>query len=439
MKAFSRNLLIALLISTSLSAQENFTLEESINYALEHNSEIKNGHLEITDADAQIKENAAIGLPKLTAGLNYTNFIEIPSSVAVANTLDPTAPDDVLIKLQFGTNHSIAASAEMDWLAIDPSYFIALRAARKYREYTGENFLAIQQKVRNDVVQAYLPALIISVNLETLDKNIKNLKELLRETRETYKAGFAEQLDVDRLDLSLANLNVERENLDRQTATALNYLKFIMGYPINQPINISDDINTLLEEATQEELNGKIDFANRPEYQTAQKGIELNQINVTRLKAMYYPSLRIFSTYQHSWQGNQLNNTLNFPAFFVGGGVSIPIFDGFLKKYQIQRAQIDLEQAQIQKTELERAISLEVQNARIEYNNAKNRVLTQKRTLDLAEKIYNTTLIKFTEGIGTSLEITTAEYELYEAQRNHTQAMYDLLISKANLNKALGI
>lgn len=438
MKAFSRILVFTLVFGFSLSAQETFQLEGAINYALENNSEIRTGQLDIADADALIKENTAIGLPKINARLNYTNYIEIPSSVAVASTFDPSAPDDLLIKLQFGTTHSISGLIEMDWLAVDGSYFLGLKAARKYRELTGKNFLATQQKIRNDVIKAYLPALIISVNLETLDKNILNLKDLLHGTRETYKEGFAEQLDVDRLELSLANLNVERENLNRQTATALNYLKFVIGYPMDKEISVSDNINSLLKEATNDELRGAVEYTKRPEYAAIQKSIDLNELNVKRFKAMYYPSLRIFSTYQHSWQGNQLDNTLNFPGFFIGGGINVPIFDGFQKNALVQRAQIDLELSKIQKTDLERAISLEVQNARIDYSNAQSRVQTQQRTLDLAQKIYDTTLIKFSEGVGASLEVTTAEYELYEAQRNHTQALYDLLVAKSNLDKALG-
>lgn len=438
MQTFSRILILTLFFSNTLFAQEVFSLERAISYALENSSEIRNGQLDIADADAQIEENKAIGYPQINAGLNYTNYLEIPASVAVANTFDPTAPDDLLVKIQFGTNHSIQGFGELSWQAIDPSWFVALKAARKFREYTGENFNSITQKVRNDVIQAYMPALILAVNLETLDKNIKNLTELLDGTKLTYEAGFAEQLDVDRLELSLANLGVERENLTRQTETSLNYLKFVMGYPIDQPITVSDNINSLLQDATEEDLTGEVNFSRRPEYLAAQKGIELNKINITRIKNMYYPTLRLFSTYQHTWQGNELSNTLNFPAFFVGGGVNVPIFDGFMKKYQIQRAKIDLEQAEIQTRDLERVISMEVRNARIDYRNAKNRVVTQDKTLKLAEKIYNTTLIKFQEGVGTSLELSTAENELYEAQRNHIQAQYDVLVAKANLDKALG-
>ena len=110
-------------------------------------------------------------------------------------------------------------------MVFDGSYFVALQAARQYRVYTEREFQVRKRDVENAVLDAYLPLLLFDENRELLDKNIANLEALLHETRELYKAGFAEQLDVDRLELSRANLLIERDNLDRQKETALTALK----------------------------------------------------------------------------------------------------------------------------------------------------------------------------------------------------------------------
>ena len=126
MKRFSRILLFTLLCSVSLSAQETFSLEGAINYALEHSSEIKNGQLDIADADAQILENKAIGFPQLNGGLDYTNNVKIPSSVATVGSfpsdgmMAPPNPDS-LIKITFGTTHGFNTSLDLNWRAVDPS------------------------------------------------------------------------------------------------------------------------------------------------------------------------------------------------------------------------------------------------------------------------------------------------------------------------------
>jgi outer membrane protein TolC len=81
---------------------------------------------------------------------------------------------------------------------------------------------------------------------------------------------------------------------------------------------------------------------------------------------------------------------------------------------------------------------MEINNARIQYHNAKKRLDNRKRNLELAERIYNTTQIKYKEGVGSSLEINQAEQSLFDSQRNHTQALYELLSAQFSLNKALG-
>ena len=89
-------------------------------------------------------------------------------------------------------------------------------------------------------------------------------------------------------------------------------------------------------------------------------------------------------------------------------------------------------------TEVANAITLEVANAKIAYANAASQLESQQRNISLAERIYNTTQIKYKEGVGSSLEVTQAEQSLYQSQANYLNAMYNLLVAKANLDKALG-
>jgi outer membrane protein TolC len=116
----------------------------------------------------------------------------------------------------------------------------------------------------------------------------------------------------------------------------------------------------------------------------------------------------------------------------------VPIFDGLNKKAKIQRARLDLEKARNQREDLIRGISLEVANAQTNFRNASNRLSSQQKNLDLAERIYETAQVKYREGVGSSLEVTQAEQSLYTTQSNYMQALYDVLQSKARLEMALG-
>jgi len=417
---------------------KTLTLESAIQFGMEHSLTIKNAQIDIVDAQQQIVENRAIGLPKLDLGVDYRYNLQLPASLLPARFIDPNAPADEFAELKFGTKNTVTATLNFSSSLFDGTWFVALKAAKVFRDFTTRQYIATQQTVKNDVIQAYLPALIVKENQSILDKNIANLEKLLFETKQLYKEGFAEQLDVDRLELSLANLKVDRDNLNRNLETALNFLKFTIGYPVDEPLEVSDDIHSLLVEATPEELNPGVDYNSRAEYAAAKLNINLNELNINRFRAGYLPTLEAFGSYSQNFQGDKLSDAFRFPSSLVGLRFSLPIFDGLQKKAQIQRAKLDMEQAINQKIQLERSITLEVENARSNYINAKQATLNQQRTLDLAQKIYDTTQIKYKEGVGSSLELTQAEQGLYDAQRNYTQTLYDLLVAKANLNKALG-
>ena len=122
----------------------------------------------------------------------------------------------------------------------------------------------------------------------------------------------------------------------------------------------------------------------------------------------------------------------------VGVQMNVPLYSRGGKKAKLQRAQLDLARTENQMRSLERVIWLEVGNARIAYKNARVNVAEQEKNLALAQRIYDTTQIKYKEGVGSSLEITQAEQALFQSQQNIIQARYELLLAKVDLDKALG-
>jgi outer membrane protein TolC len=155
----------------------------------------------------------------------------------------------------------------------------------------------------------------------------------------------------------------------------------------------------------------------------------------------YAPSLSGFFTHQYQIQRNDLfdkDEAGLFPITITGISLNVPIFDGFEKDSRIKMAQLDKSKIGLQMKQFESAVQLEINNARVTYNNAKQRLANQKKNVDLAERILNTTKIKYKEGVGSSMEITNAEQELYRTQAAYMNALYDLAIAKTDLEKALG-
>lgn len=424
-----------------------FSLEEAIRYAQENNIQVKIAKKNIEDADAQIIERRSVGLPQLSGVINFQRYLEVPVAVLPSQFEDiiragngGVLPPDYSPKASFALKNNLNGQLSLQSLLFDGSYFTGLKAARLFKDYVGQELIATERQIRNQVIEAYLPPLIIDENLTILNKNITNLEKMLKETEATYEAGFVEQLDVDRLTLSLANLKTEVENLNRQKELVLNVLKFTMGFPVNQPIKVTDNLENLLVLATEDELTSDINYYSRPEYRVAETGIQLNELNIKVNKDGYLPSLSGFLNYQYGYQGNSLFGDDGFwvPTSVLGIQANIPIFDGFNKKAKIERAQIQMDIAKEQVKLLEQTITFEVQNARTTYLTALERVNSQEKNMKLAQRIFDTTQIKYRSGVGSSIEVTQAEQSLYQTQQNYIQARYDLLVAKQNLTTVLG-
>jgi outer membrane protein TolC len=449
------------------------TLEQCIQYGLDNHPDIKVARLAIVDADWRVKENKATGFPQASLSVGYTGFLQRGGLPSSALSFGPSGPppdvnnvpgltaaqaggvlgllgslfqSDPDSKIYFAPVHNVAGTIGVNQLLFNNSYLVARKAARYYREYVDIQMAVAKNKVSNAVRDAYLPALLLSESVATLDKNIKNLDKIWTDTKAITQAGFAEQLDVDRLELSLSNLRSERSNLLRQREIVVNALKMAMGMPIGNAIEPSDDVAKLLAaDAAGVDMTSAANFMNRPEYLQLLKGRELSAMQVDLYRKPYLPTVAGFLQYQPQLQGGFGNkDTDNFkkwyfiPSAVAGINVSVPLWDSGLNKARKERAILAVQTIEAQKEMLENAFTLELDVARRQYLNAQERVANQQKNLELAQRIYDTTQKKYAAGIGSSFEITQAEAGLYSAQQNVLQAQYDLLSARTGIKKALG-
>lgn len=439
-------LLAALFLAFGMQAQnvEEFSLSEAVGYAQAKSNSVRDAQLDIARAKADVQEYTAIGVPKVNAKVDYNYFIDIPVSLipndAFAIPGGPP-PEPGFSEVQFGTRHNLTPSITVSTLVLDGSYFVGLKASRGLLDMTKRQADLKEYDIKYNVVQAYLQALLVEENKDVLLLNIENLKKIRYETNAFYENGMVERLDVDRLDLSLSNLQVQLETLKRQMQLAKNVLKFQMNYPLEDSIVLTERLEDVMALVEMADLEGDIEYSRRIETDILRRTIELNELNIKRFHMGYLPNLTAFFTHQQQLQRNDLfdgDEPGFFPTTIVGATLNVPIFDGLDKAAKIKRARIDVAKFKLQLTDLERGIQLEVINARANYINAKERLENQDENLALAERILETTRIKYREGVGSSLEMTQAEQELYQTQANRLNALYDLVLAKAALDKALG-
>jgi len=292
------------------------------------------------------------------------------------------------------------------------------------------------------VTKAYYQVLVSNEQIKLLDANIDQLKQQLDQTTQQNKQGFVEKIDVDRLAFQYNTLVTNRENVVRSLVINYELLKFQMGMPIKYDLALTDKLTDVNRNALDESTTttDTTFYKNRIEYGLLQTNEHLYEIDLKRKKSMFLPSLSFFGNIASTYQDNAFGNLFlaNYPTSYIGLKLSMPLFTGFQRTNQIKEAKIAVLKSQNDMEDAKNGFALQASMAHTSYINALKSFANQKSNRELAEEILRVSKIKYSQGVGSSLEVTQAQTGLESADNQYIQALYDALISKVDLDKAYG-
>ena len=414
----------------------NFSLQEAIAYAQTHQVNILNAKIDEQIAINTVKKTIGIGLPQVSANASFQDFLTVPTSLLPGDFFG--APG-TFVPVRFGVKYNSSVGLEASQLLFDGSYLVGLKASRTFKELSVKNTGRSKIETTVAVTKAYYSVLVSNERLALIDANLERLKKSLNDTEQLFKNGFVEKIDVDRLSVLNNNLLTERENVIRLLALNVNLLKFQMGMTVGSMLTLKDKIGDIKIDQTQVLANGDV-YNKRIEYSLLQTQKKLNELDVKRYKSLFLPSLAAFGSTSANYQNDKFSNLYDtrFPTTVVGLRLSIPLISGGQKLYDLRNAKLESLKTDNNLANLENVINLEVSEAQTTYLNGQKSLENQKRNMDLAKEVLRVTKIKYDQGVGSSLEVTTAETSLKEAENNYINALYDMLINKVNLDKALG-
>ncbi len=449
MKIKYLSLLAGLLISSGLLAQaegtSSFSLAEAEDYAALHAYTVQDKLFELEKAKKTITETAAMGLPQISASFNYSNNLQIPRTPVPAQFFDPTAPEGEFATVEFGVAHQNQGQLQVNQLLLDGSYFVALQASKVFKETKRLESEQAEIEARKNAAQSYYGVLVAEKTVSILERNLKVLSDNFKETRKLYENGFVEDQDVDQLELLINNLQNNLANAERQRKLAYQLLKFNMGISLEKPIALSTELEELITPA-QIALGLSLDsfqVDNHISYRTTLANERAAQLSLANEKAKYYPSLSAFLTHSQSLFGNEIGDVFNFDTYWIPGttiGASLrwDIFTGLARHAKVQKAKIDVERIEVAKSATENQLDLAFERALSDYKFAIDNYNNQMRNMELSEKIRNKTLLKYKEGLSSSLELSQSENQLLQTQTNYINAISQALNSKEALEYAQG-
>ena len=407
---------------------QNFSLQEAIDFALENNRQAKNATLDIEAAKKQKWETTATGLPQINAAVDYQNLIKQQFESVDFN--QDGIPD-------FGAKNSVNASATLSQLLFDGSYLVGLQSAKVYLEISKNSKEKTDLEVRKAVINAYGNVLMAEESVSILENNIKILQKNLDETTKIYENGLEEEESVEQLQITLSSVQSNLNNTKRLKNLAYQMLSITIGLDYNIPIILTDDLESLTVKNILQDGIEDADVKNTIDYKIAANDKTSKELLLKLEKSKALPTLSAFLSGAYIGNNNEFKFLSDQQKWIgtatFGASLNIPIFSSGMRSAATQRAQINLEKAQINLDETEQQLKLQIEAAKSDFILATEEYENKKQNLNLAERIENKNQTKFFEGVGSSFELRQAQTQLYTAQQEFLQAMLDVINTKAEL------
>lgn len=415
-----------------------FTAKDAVDYALQNATQVKNAMLDIKIQEQTNKGITATALPQLSGSVSLTDFLSIATQL-IPSEFTGGAPG-TYIPIKFGTKYNGTYGATLHQIIFDGQVFVGLQARKAAIQNSVLAADVTKEQIKANVYKIYYQLAVAKRQIGTLDANIANYEKLLHDTKIIYKNGFAEKLDVDKVQVQLSNLETQKLKAQNQIDAGKEGLKFLMNIPQNDQLILTDTLSD--EELKSNILDENYEYENRKEFQQLETAMQLGRYNIKRYQLSKIPVLSFSATVNQNAQRNNFDFFKGsepwYPNSFLNFSLSIPLFDGGTRNSNIQTARLNLMKMNNQLDQLKSSIDNDVTQSRINMRSALITMDTQKKNIDLAQQVYQSTKLKYEQGVGSNQEISTAQADLVTAQNNYYNSLYDAIIAKIDFLKAGG-
>ncbi|WP_276484922.1 TolC family protein [Paraflavitalea pollutisoli] len=403
------------------------TLENVIQYAIRRQPLIQQSLIDEQTAETTIKSKLADWFPQLNFNYLFQHNFEV-QTVLIAGEARKLGVNNTS-NLQFQATQNI----------FNRDALLASRTAKDVRRFAKQNTSSTKIDVAANVAKAFYDVLATEQQIKVSYEDITRLQRSLKDATAQYNAGVTDKTDYKRATIALNNAKALLKGHEELLISRKEYLKSLMGYPDSQPINIIYD-SLQMEREIPLDTTQTVNFASRIEFQLLETQKRLQQANVRYNKWSYLPNLYASGAYNFNYQNDEfgkLYNT-NYPNSFAGVTLSLPIFQGGKRKYNIQAAEWTLKSLDWQEIGLKNSINAEYAQALAIYKSSLATYLALKENMELAREVYDVINLQYRNGVKTYLEVITAESDLRTARINYYNSLYVLLSSKIDVQKALG-
>ena len=449
-----RNYLIIVFagLFVQLNAQNNIeifrlSVNEAQDFALQNNRTVQSARIDVRSAEKKVWETVAAGLPQINFAANYLHQFVVPQ-LSFGPMLDIySLPDGILTKddvlnsykegppISLGVKNNTTFDFTLSQLIFSGEYLVGLQAMRVLKGVLEKTLVKTEAQTKESVATSYYLLLVLEENARVLEESYKSTEKTYNELVGMNKEGFNEETDVDQMKISLSNLQTLLNSVISQKEISMKLLKFQLGIDFDNTVILTDSLRGIINQGNIRYLaSHQFNIENNIDYQLVTNQERISSLMLKRQQSKLLPTISGF--YRHQEQTNA--PAFNFAVKDVAGvSITLPIVTSGQRLATISQAKFDLHKSRLDVVNAEQGLIMEYETAKSSYETAYNNFSTNEESMNLAQKVYDRTLIKYKEGVSSSFELTQNQSQYLTAESNYYNSLLSLLNAKAKLDRIL--
>jgi outer membrane protein len=375
----------------------------------------------------QIKSRLSEWYPQVNLNANYTNNFQL-QSIYFAGEI-----------VKSGTYNTSTVGLGATQNIFNRDVLLASRSAKDVRLQAKQTTTNTKIDIVVNVSKAFYDVLLTQQQIQLVDEDVVRLQRNLKDAYNQYQGGIVDKTDYKTATITLNNSKADKKNYEEALKAKMVYLKQQMGDTAENVINIIYDSTQMEKEIFVDTAQG-VNLDNRIEYQQLQTQKRLQQYNLKYYKWAYIPVVSAFGQYNFNYLNDKFGNLYspNYPNSYAGIQLAFPIFQGTKRTQDIRVAELQVKRVDWDIQSLKTNVNTQYAQALSTYKSNLYDYQILKDNVDLAKEVYNTVELQYRSGIKAYLDVITAETNLRNAQSNYSNALYNVLSSKLDVQKALG-
>ena len=415
------------------SSLSDATVQACVKYALDHQPVIQQSYLDEKITEREISSRLADWYPQVGFSGSYQHYFELPSAALGA---DSTGKRQVI---QTGVRNTSTLGLSATQNIFNRDVLLATRTAGDIRQSVKQNTTRNKIEITVAVSKAFYDILATQQQIILLQDDTARLARSLLDAYNQYKGGIVDKIDYKRATIALNNSKSSIKTYEEQLTAKYSYLKYLMGFPQQSDFAVQYD-SLQLEKDSQLDTLQQLKIKDRIEYRQLETQRSLLNANLKYNRWSFLPTVQAFGNYNLAYLNQNIKDVYSeaFPNSYAGLSVSVPIFQGFKRIHLIRAAELQLQRNEWDFVSLEDSVNNEYTTALTNYKAGLFDYEVQKENVGIATEVYNTVQLQYKAGIKTYLDVILAESDLRSSQVNYTNALYQLITNKLDVEKALG-